>query len=54
MLLKIFIFHEINISASIEKKAEAAFGRDIIIPEFKEYPITFAAITMPSFLDHPK
>lgn len=53
MLLKPFIDGTENVSATIEKKATEEFGQPVFIPEFKDYPITFATISHPPFSNEP-
>ncbi|RBP86578.1 hypothetical protein DFO70_12546 [Cytobacillus firmus] len=53
VLLKTFTGADSGTAAFIEKEAEAVFGKDLIIPEFKQFEISFAAITIPEFLDKP-
>ncbi|MFO1444589.1 hypothetical protein KDN24_15560 [Bacillus sp. Bva_UNVM-123] len=53
MLLKPFINGTENVSATIEKKATEEFGQPVFIPEFKDYPITFATISHPPFSNEP-
>jgi hypothetical protein len=57
ILLKPYFFNTTKLSAtptaSMEKEANEIFDKNINIPEFKEYPISFAAITMSPFKDQP-
>lgn len=53
MLLQPFIDGTENVSATIEKKATEEFGQPVFIPEFKDTPITFAAISHSPFSNEP-
>lgn len=55
VLLKSFFSEDSNTNTTklIEKEATEAFGTDVVVPVFEDYPITFAAITKPDFLDEP-
>ena len=53
VLLKSFSNNESDSTASIQKEAIVAFGRNVTIPIFEGFQIKFAALTMLPLMDHP-